>query len=95
LDHWTIGPNFDLVDLLLRIAPEHLLSEDKRGFTPFDLYSTRTHGEMVAIYMGTKGPYAATKEIEASSTIISSATSLIVFEQLLKTRMPITIHTNT
>jgi hypothetical protein len=37
---------------------------------------------MVAIYMGTKGPYAASKEIEASSTIINSATSLIVIEQL-------------
>jgi hypothetical protein len=33
---WTIEPNFDLVDLLLRIAPEHFLLEDKRGFTPFD-----------------------------------------------------------
>jgi hypothetical protein len=39
---------------------------------------------MVAISMGTKGPYATTKEIEASPiTITITSTSLIVIEQEL------------
>lgn len=33
---WTPEPNFELVDMLIRVAPEHLLLEDVRGFTPFD-----------------------------------------------------------
>jgi hypothetical protein len=33
---WTISPNFELVDMLIREAPEHLVLEDVRGFTPFD-----------------------------------------------------------
>ena len=33
---WTPDPNFELVELLIREAPEHLLLEDVRGFTPFD-----------------------------------------------------------
>lgn len=33
---WTPDPNFELVDLLIKEAPEHLVLEDKRGFTPFD-----------------------------------------------------------
>jgi hypothetical protein len=33
---WTPEPNFELVDMLIKLAPEHLLLEDVRGFTPFD-----------------------------------------------------------
>mmetsp|Transcript_29366 Transcript_29366/g.70620 ORF Transcript_29366/g.70620 Transcript_29366/m.70620 type:complete len:236 (+) Transcript_29366:112-819(+) len=33
---WTPNPNFELVELLIKEAPEHLLLEDVRGFTPFD-----------------------------------------------------------
>lgn len=33
---WTPNPNFELVDMLIRVAPEHLVLEDVRGFTPFD-----------------------------------------------------------
>jgi ankyrin repeat protein len=42
---WTIEPNYDLVDLLLRIAPEHLLLEDVRGFTPFDYVRPEHRGK--------------------------------------------------
>eukprot|EP00980_Cylindrotheca_fusiformis_P029534 scaffold23499_cov109-Cylindrotheca_fusiformis.AAC.11 len=37
---WTPEPNFELVDMLIRVAPEHLLLEDVRGFTPFDYVRT-------------------------------------------------------
>jgi hypothetical protein len=33
---WTAEPNFELVEMLIREVPEHLLMEDVRGFTPFD-----------------------------------------------------------
>merc|ERR1711935_1185906 len=33
---WTPDPNFELVELLIKEVPEHLLLEDVRGFTPFD-----------------------------------------------------------
>ena len=33
---WTTTPNYELVDMLIRKVPEHLLMEDARGFTPFD-----------------------------------------------------------
>jgi hypothetical protein len=33
---WTAEPNFELVSLLIKEAPEHLLMEDVRGSTPFD-----------------------------------------------------------
>jgi uncharacterized protein YciI len=33
---WTAEPNFDLVNLLIEEAPEHLLMKDVRGFMPFD-----------------------------------------------------------
>ncbi|KAL3936009.1 MAG: hypothetical protein SGBAC_008580 [Bacillariaceae sp.] len=33
---WTPTPNFEIVELLIKEAPEHLLLEDVRGFTPFD-----------------------------------------------------------
>ncbi|CAJ1932430.1 unnamed protein product [Cylindrotheca closterium] len=37
---WTPEPNFELVELLIKEAPEHLLLEDVRGFTPFDYVRT-------------------------------------------------------
>lgn len=33
---WTALPNFDLVELLIKEMPEHLIMQDVRGFTPFD-----------------------------------------------------------
>jgi ankyrin repeat protein len=33
---WASVPNFEIVELLLREAPEHALCPDKRGHTPFD-----------------------------------------------------------
>jgi len=33
---WTATPNFDLIDLLLKYAPEQILMEDIRGNTPFE-----------------------------------------------------------
>jgi hypothetical protein len=39
---WTSEPNYELVDMLMRIAPELLVMEDARGFTPFD-YVRKEH----------------------------------------------------
>ena len=39
---WTATPNFELVDMLIREVPEHLVLEDVRGFTPFD-YVRKDH----------------------------------------------------
>ncbi len=33
---WASKPNFEIVKLLLREAPEHALCADKRGHVPFD-----------------------------------------------------------
>ena len=33
---WTATPNFEVVDLLLNVAPELALIPDHRGFAPFD-----------------------------------------------------------
>ncbi|CAJ1964249.1 unnamed protein product [Cylindrotheca closterium] len=42
---WTAEPEFELVDLLLRIAPHQLVMEDVRGFTPFDYIRAETNGK--------------------------------------------------
>jgi hypothetical protein len=39
---WTCEPNYELVEMIIRIAPEQVLMEDVRGFTPFD-YVRREH----------------------------------------------------
>lgn len=39
---WTSEPNFEIVEILLRAAPEHALCPDKRGDTPFN-YTRRAH----------------------------------------------------
>lgn len=39
---WTAEPNTEMVEILLKIAPEHALIPDKRGHTPFD-YARSTH----------------------------------------------------
>jgi len=39
---WTCEPNFELVDMLIRHAPEHVVMSDARGFTPFD-YVRKEH----------------------------------------------------
>ena len=41
---WTSEPNFEIVETLLRAAPEHVLCPDKRGHTPFD-YARKEHWE--------------------------------------------------
>lgn len=33
---WTAEPNFEILDLLIREVPAHLILPDVRGFTPFD-----------------------------------------------------------
>lgn len=33
---WTTSPNFELVELILKLCPEQVLMEDVRGNTPFD-----------------------------------------------------------
>ena len=42
---WTVEPEFELVDLLLRKAPHQLIMEDVRGFTPFDYIRAETNGK--------------------------------------------------
>jgi ankyrin repeat protein len=42
---WTTSPAFDVVDILLEEAPEHLLLKDARGFTPFDYVRKQDHGK--------------------------------------------------
>ena len=42
---WTTEPVFQLVDLLIRIAPHQLLMEDVRGFTPFDYVREEHQGK--------------------------------------------------
>jgi hypothetical protein len=39
---WTSEPNFEIVETLLREAPDHALCPDKRGHTPFD-YARKGH----------------------------------------------------
>ena len=40
---WTANPNFDVMDVLMRVVPpEFWVTEDKRGHTPFD-YARREH----------------------------------------------------
>jgi hypothetical protein len=41
---WTSEPNFEIVKILLRAAPEHALCPDERGDTPFE-YARPTHQE--------------------------------------------------
>lgn len=41
---WTSEPNFEIVEILLRVAPEQVLCRDKRGFTPFE-YARQSHVE--------------------------------------------------
>jgi hypothetical protein len=41
---WTAEPNFELVDLLLRYAPEQIVMEDVRGNTPFDYVRPADYG---------------------------------------------------
>jgi hypothetical protein len=42
---WTAEPNLELVDLLIRHAPEQVVMEDVRGNTPFD-YVRKDHYSM-------------------------------------------------
>ncbi|KAG7339081.1 ankyrin repeat domain protein [Nitzschia inconspicua] len=42
---WTTEPAFDVVDMLLDAAPEHVLLKDARGYTPFDYVRREDHGK--------------------------------------------------
>jgi hypothetical protein len=44
---WTSEPNFGIVELLLRFAPEHMLLPDSRGHTPFDYARKAHHGKWI------------------------------------------------
>ena len=41
---WTASPNFELVQLLLELAPEQVLTKDVRGNTPFDYVRRDDYG---------------------------------------------------
>ena len=41
---WTSEPNFEIVNILIQKAPEHVLLRDNRGHTPFD-YARKAHWE--------------------------------------------------
>jgi ankyrin repeat protein len=47
---WTAEPNFEIVDLLLRVAPELILCADKRGDTPFN-YARKIHWKQWARFL--------------------------------------------
>ena len=40
---WTAEPNFEIVEILLKKAPELLLLQDVRGFTPLDYVPTESY----------------------------------------------------
>eukprot|EP00529_Nitzschia_sp_RCC80_P029279 CAMPEP_0113496924 /NCGR_PEP_ID=MMETSP0014_2-20120614/30368_1 /TAXON_ID=2857 /ORGANISM="Nitzschia sp." /LENGTH=322 /DNA_ID=CAMNT_0000390853 /DNA_START=347 /DNA_END=1315 /DNA_ORIENTATION=- /assembly_acc=CAM_ASM_000159 len=40
---WTAEPNFEIVEMLLKKAPELLLLQDVRGFTPLDYVPTESY----------------------------------------------------
>ena len=42
---WTVQPEYELVDVLLKAAPAHMVLEDARGFTPFDYVRREHHGK--------------------------------------------------
>ena len=42
---WTTKPVYDLVDMLIRLAPHQLLLEDIRGYTPFDYVRSEHQGK--------------------------------------------------
>lgn len=45
---WTSEPNFEIVEILLRAAPEHVLLPDRRGDTPLDYTRPEHAREWVA-----------------------------------------------
>ena len=42
---WTAEPQYELVDLLVRLAPHQLLMADIRGCTPFDYVREEHQGK--------------------------------------------------
>jgi ankyrin repeat protein len=58
---WTSEPNFEIVDVLLRAAPEHVLCADKRGHTPFD-YARKTHWKQWARFLSERRSLLRPKE---------------------------------
>lgn len=63
---WTCQPNLELVDLLVRMAPEQVLMEDVRGFTPFD-YARREHWGVWLRFLWERKSILRTKTTPASS----------------------------
>jgi ankyrin repeat protein len=60
---WTSEPNFGIVELLLRFAPEHMLLPDSRGHTPFD-YARKAHHEKWIQFLSNRKSMLRPKEAE-------------------------------
>lgn len=63
---WTPTPNFELVDMLIREAPEHLVLEDVRGFTPFD-YVRKDHWKQWLRFLWERRDLLRPKMVEQKS----------------------------
>lgn len=81
---WTPDPNFELVDLLMKEVPEHLLLEDVRGFTPFD-YVRNDHWKVWLRFLWERRDQLRPKEdrIEANQ---SDTTDKVELPQSLTTK---------
>ncbi|KAL3908574.1 MAG: hypothetical protein SGARI_002998 [Bacillariaceae sp.] len=71
---WTVEPNLELVDLLLRHAPEQVVMEDVRGNTPFDYVRKDHYGMWLRFLWERKAllkpiQAAAEKEQESSEPV--------------------------
>ena len=64
---WTTEPVYELVDLLMKLAPEHMIMPDARGYTPFDYVRKEHQGKWLRflwerrtmLHPNTKAPAAA------------------------------------
>lgn len=65
---WTSEPNFGIVELLLRFAPEHMLMADSRGHTPFDYARKAHHGKWIE-FLSNRKSMLRPKEAEKPSKI--------------------------
>jgi ankyrin repeat protein len=59
---WTTEPAFDVVDILLDVAPEHVLLKDARGFLPFDYVRKQDHGKWLRFLWERKHKLRPTKK---------------------------------
>ena len=47
---WTSTPNFEIVEMILKVAPEHAICRDKRGHMPFDYVREDNRGEWIEFF---------------------------------------------